>query len=97
MFDAVDHLVDIKNATGYKNGKHQNVQYVDSPHHLHIYELLEILCLFTEWKKDAGGFNEQLMTKQTNEDLTWMLFGLVGMACEYLEINKTKTRHQGHS
>ncbi|KAL7538982.1 hypothetical protein ACHAXR_008930 [Thalassiosira sp. AJA248-18] len=97
IFEKVDRLVDIINATRVKNGKDLKVEFIDHPRHRYIYELFSILQLFEEWKKDAGGLNKKFITRQIYEDLCWMVFGMAGLACTYLEEDKSKQIHQGRS
>ena len=58
----MNRLVDIMNGVRYKNGKDKQVFLIDSPHHPHIFELFEILCLFEDWKEEAGGFTYKFIT-----------------------------------
>ena len=90
IFNAVDWLIDIMNATSFKNGKHTQVRHINSPVHPNIFELFAILRLFEEWKEEAGGFNEKYITKYTYEDLVWMVFGLAGVAYCYLDVDGSK-------
>eukprot|EP00957_Ditylum_brightwellii_P065501 4968530-Ditylum_brightwellii.AAC.1 len=50
-----------------------------------------------EWKDDAGGFSNKFITKQSYEDLVWMIFGLAGVCCTYLEDDGSSVIHQGRS
>ena len=80
LFDKVDRLVDIMNArTNDSTGK--TVEYINRPRHRHVMEMFDVLRLFEEWRSEVGGFNEKFITKQTWEDLVWMVFGLAGVAC----------------
>jgi hypothetical protein len=97
IFDKVDRLVDIINATRVKNGKDLKVEFINSPQHRHILELFSVLQLFEEWKSDAGGFTNHFITRQTYEDLKWMVFGLAGVACTYLNNDKSKQLNQSRS
>ena len=97
IFDRVDRLVDIINATRVKNGKDLKVEHINHPRHRHIYELFSVLQLFKEWKGEAGGFTSKFITRETYEDLKWMVFGLAGVACTYLDEDKSKQLHQGRS
>ena len=91
IFEKVDRLVDIINATR----RDLNVGYIDCPQHKHIFELFSVLQLFKEWKDQASGF--EFITRESWEDLQWMVFGLVGVACTYLDDDKKKKLHQGRS
>ena len=37
------------------------------------------------------------MTRECYEDLSWMVFATVGVACAYLDEDKSKKMHQGRS
>ena len=54
-----------------------------------------ILQLFKEWKDESSAF--EFITPQTYEDLKWMVFGMAGVACTYLDSDKKKKIHQGRS
>ena len=97
IITAVNRLVDIMNGVRYKNGKDKQVFLIDSPHHPHIFELFEILRLFEDWKEEAGGFTDKFITRQTYEDLVWMVFGVAAIACTCLEEDESLVFHQGRS
>ena len=96
LLDAVNRLIDIINARGYKNGKHLKVWHINSTAHPHIFEMFSILRLFEEWKQEVG-LTDRFITRQTYEDLVWMVFGLAGIACVYLDTDGNKKMHQGRS
>ena len=56
-----------------------------------------ILQVFEEWKEEAGGLTNKYITRETYEDLKWMVFGLAGLACTYLKEDKSLKLHQGRS
>ena len=93
IISAVNRLVDIMNGIRFKNGKDKEVYLIDTPFHPHIFELFDILRLFEDWKKEAGGFTDKFLTRQTYEDLVWMVFGVAALACTYLE--EGNILHQG--
>ena len=64
--------------------------------HRHVMEMFDVLRLFEEWRSEVGGFNEKFITKQTWEDLVWMVFGLAGVAC-FLKEDGSEQMHQGRS
>lgn len=97
IVSAVDRLVDIMNAQRFKNGKDKQVFQIDSPFHPHVFELFDILRVFEEWKEDTGGFTKEFITSQTYEDLVWMVFGVAGVACTYLDADESLKFHQGRS
>lgn len=59
--------------------------------------MFDILRLFEEWKAEAGGFNKHFITKQTYEDLQWTVYGIAGVAVEYLDEDRSKKFDQGVS
>jgi hypothetical protein len=79
IFEEIDCLVDIMNGQNYLSGKNLNVSKINNPQHVHVYELFNMLKLFTEWKDNAGRFSNKFITKQLHEDLVWMIFGLAGV------------------
>ena len=89
VIDKIDRLVDICNTR-----KDRGVECLNCPQHPHVFELFSILQLFEEWRKEAGGFNEKFITRQTYEDLQWLVFGMVGIACYYLKDNKSRWMNQ---
>ena len=91
IFDKVDRLVDIINATR----RDLKVEYIDGPQHKHIFELFSVLQLFQLWREDAENF--EFITRESYEDLQWMVFGMAGVACTYLDGDKSKKMHQGRS
>lgn len=93
LFEKVDRLVDIINVTK----RERRVEYISCPRHKHVYELFSILQLFEEWKKEAGGLTKKYITRETYEDLKWMVFGLAGLACTYLKDDNSLKLHQGRS
>ena len=89
VIDRIDRMVDVLNAR-WDRGAEQ----IDSPQHKHIFELFSVLQMFEEWKDDVGGFTFEFITRQTYEDLQWMIFSIVGIACTYLDLNKSKKMNQ---
>lgn len=84
MLIAVDRLIDICNATQKSGPEIKGAGPIDSAHDPQLRELLEILALFTEWQREGGEYSEQFITRQSYEDLVWMVFGFVGVAKYYL-------------
>jgi hypothetical protein len=97
VFRSVNHLVDIMNGKPMNGAVHLDVDKIDKPTHRHCKELLEILKLFTTWKKECKGNANKFITRETYEDLCWMVFGLVGIACTYLDENGSRVMDQGLS
>ena len=95
IISAVNRLVDIMNGVRFKNGQDKQVFLIDCPEHPHVFELFDILRLFEDWKDDTGGFTHEYITRQTYEDLVWMVFGVAAMACTYLEDDCSLVFHQG--
>jgi hypothetical protein len=57
IFHKVNRLVDIMNAKPMNRGVHLNVEKINSPKHIHLTELLDILRIFTAWKKECKSAN----------------------------------------
>ena len=87
------------NATDNHNGVKKLEETINSPthHHHHLVELLETLTLLNDWKKEAGKFKERFITNESFEDLTWMVFGVVGVSMTYLKADKQYVFDQGRS
>ena len=96
LFGKIDRLVDIMNGNGFK-GKNRDVELINQPKHRHVFELFDILRVFEEWKTESGGFTKKYITKQTYEDLVWMIFGVAAHAALYLKTDGSNTMHQGRS
>ena len=75
-------------------GVFKGCECINSPTHPHLYELLEILELFYEWKKEAGEDKKKYITWQSSEDISWLIFGIVGIAHIYLCKDKSRTMKQ---
>lgn len=101
LFNKIDRLVDICNAYGAdqitKDNRRRDVEKINHPKHRHIIELFDVLRVFEEWKKEVGGFNKHFITKQTYEDLLWLVYGIgiAGLAACYLKEDKSITFDQG--
>ncbi|EJK64027.1 hypothetical protein THAOC_15281 [Thalassiosira oceanica] len=96
LFDKVDRLVDIWNGSNYKKSKVRDVELINKPKHRHIQELFDVLRVFEEWKEEGGGkFTKNFITKQTYEDLVWMVFGVAAVASLYLKDDGSLVMHQG--
>eukprot|EP00978_Attheya_sp_CCMP212_P047699 scaffold422993_cov70-Attheya_sp.AAC.1 len=82
---SLDRFIDIINVVGERKGKpHKHCEPISSPSHKHLYELLDTLKLFSDWKLEAGDKKEQFIPEQSYEDLAWCVFGLFGVATAYL-------------
>jgi hypothetical protein len=88
LISSCDRLVDICNANGKKE-----CEYIDSPDHFHIKELRDILQLFHEWKESCKS-KDEFITKESYEDLCWLVYGLEGVAKEYLKQDKSRRMMQ---
>ena len=75
-------------------GVFEGCKCINSPTHPHLYELLDILQVFIEWKKEAGKDNKKYITWQSSEDISWLVFGIVGIAHTYLREDKSCTTKQ---
>jgi len=96
---SVDRLVDICNGYGVEQKTHskrfRNAGPIDKPRHEMVLELLKILQLFESWKDQCGGFKKTYLTRQTHEDLRWLIFGIVGYAALYLKEDGSIVVDQG--
>lgn len=99
LFGKINRLVDICNGYGAdqvtKSGKRRDVEKIDHPKHRHILELFDILRVVEEWKAECGGLNAKFITKQTYEDLLWLVYGLAGVASYYLKEDRSLSIDQG--
>ena len=94
---AVDKMIDIMNATSNYNGLKKDGEKINSPHHRHITELLEILALFFDWNEECGKFKERFIPRESYEDFIWMVFAVIGVSVFYLEIDGSCVFDQGRS
>jgi len=85
LIASCDRLIDIWN--GNREKKCENI---DSPNHPHINELRKILVLFDNWRAECGNNKEQFITKETWEDLCWLVYGLEGLANQELKDDKSR-------
>jgi hypothetical protein len=99
LFDKINRLVDICNAYNgnqFTNSKvRRNVNKIDHPKHEHIFELFDILRLVEEWRRECGGFNKRFITRQTYEDLLWVVYGIIGTSSYYLKEDRSLSLDQG--
>ena len=72
-------------------------EVINSPKHRHLIELLDLLALFTDWKKEAGSSKHQFITRESYEDMTWMVYAVVGVASQYLKEDGHRNFDQGRS
>ena len=89
VLERIDRLVDICNAR-----LDRGAECLNCPQHKQIFELFSVLQLFEEWKKQVGGFTSEFITRQTYEDLQWLIFGMVGVSCTYLKEDKSRWMNQ---
>lgn len=99
LLSSVDRLVDICNGYGVEQKTHSNKKRnagpIDKPRHGMVLELLKTLQLFESWKDQCGGFKKTYLTRQTHEDLRWLVFGIVGYAALYLKEDGSVVVDQG--
>ena len=74
-------------------------EHTTKKQHCHIKGLFDILSVFEEWKKEAGGFNNKFITRECHEDLCLLVlacvFGIACHACLYLKEDGSRVMHQG--
>jgi hypothetical protein len=90
VFDKLDRLVDIMNATrsSNKNAKRRkNCHDINSPPRPHLIELLNILAVFYDWRLETGDDKDSFVPLTTYEDLCWIIFAVVG-------VGKTSSKNQ---
>ena len=101
LFHHVDRLIDIFNAYGgtqeTKSFKFRNVENINHPKHRHITELFDALRVFEEWKEECGGLNKKFITRETYEDLKWLIFAVACFAALYLKTDLSNTLNQGRT
>lgn len=101
LFHHVDHLIDIFNAYGgtqeTKGFKFRNVEKINHPKHSHITKLFDALLVFEEWKEECGGLNKNFITRETYEDLKWLIFAVAFFAALYLKTDLSNTLNQGRT
>ena len=91
----IDRLVDIWNNTDINNRKEvKGCEMINSPDHFHLEELLSIFDVFCEWRNEAEKNKEEFITWQSFEDLSWLIFGIIGIARTYLKKDKSRTMVQ---
>ena len=93
----LDQLIDLMNATDNHNRVKKLGGKINSPTHHHLVELLKTLALLNVWKKKAGKFKERFITNESFEDLTWMVYGVVGVSMTFLKADKKYVFDQGRS
>ena len=69
---------------------------INSPHHFHLQELIEILEVFAEWKAGAK-FKANFIPWQSYEDLVQLVTTNIGIATIYLKEDKSRTMVQQRS
>ena len=87
---ATDRFLDIMNAKSKDDADFVNCPRINSPDHSLLTELLDILSLYTEWKMDSGPYKERFITRESYEDLSWIIMSTLGVAVENLETDKSK-------
>ena len=93
----LDQTIDIMNAKSNHNGVKKLGEKINNPKHRHLAELLSTLAIFTDWKKEAGKFDERFIPIQSYEDMTWMIFSVVGISILYLNEDGSLVFDQGRS
>ena len=79
MIMKIDRFVNIMN----------NTDVSDSPDHFHIQELLDIMVFFCKWKDETKDKDNNSITWQCHEDLSWLIFATIGIARTYLKADKS--------
>ena len=81
MVSKIDRLVDIMNNADVSNrGERKGYEILDSPHHIHIQELLDILIFFCKWKDEVGNDINKYITWQSHDDLLWLILSTIRLA-----------------
>ena len=90
-----DRLIDIMNARLVNNGVLKDGCIIHKPTHRHLMELLHTLKIVTTWKKETVNNKEQFITLESYEDMTWMMYAVIGVAVAYLKEDGSKRMDQG--
>ena len=85
---ACDRLVDIWNGNYLKG-----CECINSPNNPHLKELHSILLLFAEWKNQSNSKDEFIISKLW-EDICWLVYGIEGIAQQYLMLDKSRQMNQ---
>ena len=64
-----------------KSRKFRNVERINHPKHCHITELFGAMRVFEEWKAECGWLNKKFITRETYEDLKWLIFAVARQLC----------------
>ena len=96
ILGALDRFIDIINAKMENRGIHKGCHIINSPHHPHLTELIEIAKIFGEWKNENAG-SSHFIPQSTYEDICWAVFGTVGMAKTYLFVDGKRKMNQAKS
>ena len=75
IFEKIDRLIDICNSH-----LGRGVYCINTPHYNQFFDLFSTLELFEEWKKGAGRFTFEFITRQAYEGLLWLVYGIAGVA-----------------
>ena len=90
----IDRLVDICNNTRTNSrGVVKGCEQINSPHHFHLQELINILEVFAEWKAGAKT-KSNFIPYQSYEDLIQLVTTLIGISTVYLKEDKSRTMVQ---
>ena len=92
----IDRLVDICNNTRVNNrGVVKGCEEIDSQHHFHLKELINILEIFAEWTSEAKT-KVAFIPWQSYEDLILLITTNIGIATIYLKEDKIRPMVQRH-
>ena len=95
IISTLDRLVDIMNARSVHNGVPKDGRIIHKPTHPHLMELLDTLKIFAAWKKEADSNKEHFITPESYEDMTWMIYAVIGVAVTHLSDDGSKKMDQG--
>ena len=88
----IDLLVNICNGTNMSSkGVYKGCECINTPHHPHIGDLLNIMETFDMWELESGEDKRHFITKKSYEDLIYLVVGIVGLASTYLKPGGSRT------
>ena len=89
------YVVGADNARVSNRGVVKGCEEIDSPHHFHLQDLINILDIFAEWRSEAKP-KANFIPYQSYEDLIYLITINIGIATIYLKEDKSRTMVQRH-
>ena len=95
IISTLDRMVDLINTQSVHNSVPKDRHIIHKPTHCHLMKLLDTLKIFTAWKKEAENDKEHVIIPESYEDMTLMIYTVVGVAVTYLSDDGSKKVDQG--